>query len=424
MNEELNKNNMGLFDIAAVVLFITLLIRLRDNYLEKRKSSRAKDRSKLSPGERVKENFVQNPVTVGIFVAFLACLVYPIFFSGSSGPSIDARSMITLDVRSGMQAPNIVDIISTDSRKEYLLALVDIGASDSPTAKLEETCHSIIKSAALATPGLKGVIFGTIQGPKFYGEPHLAVDRAILGGLKAYGTSMQIHAIHGFGELSFEYHIREAAQSCFAEHSSCVSTLEGEPAPHARINDIVRAELLKVQARSCPPCGVEKGQSKSDGVDSSSEALKMVENEQESEKQQDVEIPRTQVKYERSPSSSSGGLSWVKMIFLSLTRILGFIYPLHETREALVSNNGKTLGAWRAYWFLYATIHFLEDLLFKDLEILMPVYVVAKIVFIGSLIYPGPDNALEVYSLMVSTAHNSPVGKYLSSHGTSDDASR
>ena len=74
-----------------------------------------------------------------------------------------------------------------------------------------------------------------------------------------------------------------------------------------------------------------------------------------------------------------------------------------------LKNKENRTGEWRAYWTIYAMVHFAEDVLFIRLVYLMPFYILGKIAFLAWCCSSGPENSRLAYNHFVGFV-NDKVG--------------
>jgi hypothetical protein len=368
--------------------------------------------------------------TVVLLVALLACLLLPALLSGGSGGASgsagagglgDAPSSpgsvlwLSLDTLAAASSAGSVLAAAADP-VDYVVGLINAGSIMRGEADWDQLSSAFIASLA-RNKDLRGAALATYGG-SLYSNAHAALDAAVDQAQDR--VPFHLHSVHGFGASSARELVQSATQACLAgsrQGKACPRVLEtkGEHAVNAHIMaqlrqaraacsrtvaDISAADVEQPkQATRLPGKGQQQQQQ---------QQQLMQEHAQEREQQRrqgqaqalaeadEVDLPRVR----SSVSESFRGPSLLKLFFVWLTRLFGFVLPFHRTYESLLHREHK-MGEWRAYWTVYAMIHFLEDSLFIGLVYLMPIYLAAKVMLIGWCTNEL-ENSLRLYNGLVA----------------------
>lgn len=361
-----------------------------------------------------------------VFAAVIVALIAPAFFGqsasesgsvsedrfGNLGPNaildgiksdyllpVSLDRVLLLDAGSNEDWDEVPRLLRRDSSKEFVLGIVDMANTKSvqDAEALASTIHDGIASIGDIIGKDKILIATDANGDVYNGfdtvlDEYLGVDRTL----------------HALGDGKHTDEVQTAAAKCFTDAVQCARVIDGATGKENSLNAKVRRAMLSLYLEAKSRCGLgaskkHLGSSTSEDISASVKVAPPLKVKKEiAEDPEDYED-----EYETAPVEGPG---FVKLFFLWLTRVLGFIYPLAQTRQALISRR-EELGAWRAYWTLFAAIHTIEDLLFVNLVYLMPVYMIVKMGFLGWCVIPEPDNALLVYNMIIELIRPTPKPK-------------
>ncbi|GBG27446.1 Receptor expression-enhancing protein 6 [Hondaea fermentalgiana] len=306
---------------------------------------------------------------------------------------VDLESVLVIDASSPEEWSQAPGILRRDSGKTYVLGVADM--SEIFTLEQADSLAKTIQEGFGATSRVLGrgkVMVATIANGELYDGQNTILDESL-------GVDHTLHALGARSSNGAADIVQTAAARCFADGFKCARIVDSSTGLTDATNVKVRQAMLSLymDAKSrCSLCDVaSKVKRQVDGGAAISQKNKVRTEDQEDDDED---------RYTEGPS-------YLKLFILWATRVLGFIYPLAQTRSALLAKkkDSHEIGAWRAYWTIYAALHMLEDILFIRLVYLMPVYIIAKLCFLGWCVFPDPDNALLAYNLFVETV--SPSAK-------------
>jgi len=101
------------------------------------------------------------------------------------------------------------------------------------------------------------------------------------------------------------------------------------------------------------------------------------------------------------------GLLWVVGFFLwgftgeIIGAVAGYAYPLFASFKALEDNQLEEVSDWLVYWVSFAVFSLMENLLYRMLSII-PLYHIARLIFIVWLFLPGVFGAQYIFAWLVA----------------------
>mmetsp|Transcript_19190 Transcript_19190/g.35508 ORF Transcript_19190/g.35508 Transcript_19190/m.35508 type:complete len:431 (-) Transcript_19190:29-1321(-) len=419
---------MGLLDLASLGLFVLLLWRLREQYVTSQQMSpkvarvpgenvRA-DRSRSEPAVLKSAEQAQEPLeamleqirtqsqgTVAIFVLLLLCLLGSVFLGQGHGnpmpgaPVDFETRVLWVELKSAEDVDRTVAELAP--HHDFCVGLLDMQSRPEGEVSVTRIARSFVKAIAL-NKALRGAALLTFNNEGMYSAQHAELDTIV--DQYEHSVPFELKSMHGFGTEKEEQKLRLSLAKCFGDPSNCPRVVEGGSVPSdILVNKHIQTNIQQHVAKTefhcqCPEpvCAELPSQGASSAVAGATQlaAGKTSSKEAPQAEQEQVEtVP--------SPASTS----WFKLFIIWLTRLFGFVYPFHQTYVSLRDQEERA-GEWRAYWTLYAMLHFFEDLIFVRLIYLLPVYIAAKVLFIGWCIFPDIKNSLDIYNTFVHTVNS------------------
>mmetsp|Transcript_3303 Transcript_3303/g.4777 ORF Transcript_3303/g.4777 Transcript_3303/m.4777 type:complete len:387 (+) Transcript_3303:1424-2584(+) len=383
-----------MINLIAGVVFVALLARLYMVHMGRSNGGGAKGQGANSKEPQKPIGIAEEPprdqVSALLFWVLLACIVLPILFPGwtAKDATTAAKTLTVYIERDGVR--DIAKQLANAPDIEFVVGLVDLSDelnADTTLIDLKETCKTFLKRVQRAQLGVNKVVIGSFRNQRHYSALNAAIDIALVE-FSPDGTRLQVHAVHGFGDFSPEANVQGAAERCLMDETKCFHVLEGAVAPDFRPNDVIRSVILNISEEIGRVKPAEKTAKKTKSI--IPEPVSIEQEEPREFAQEQVATPSVE------------GPSVIKRLFLLFTKILGFVYPLHETVFCLAHKEGNA-SEWTAYWLIFAFMCFVEESLLVHLVLLMPLYLIGKVLFIVWCIWPDAANSMYAVSRVKRT---------------------
>jgi len=378
-----------LLDLLAFGLFLGLLARLRAAFLS-RKVFAEGEGGKITkdPNGRISRQ-ATDPVTVGVFLALLVSLLLPEF----APQGVDAEIEV-VDALSDTQLKNWVVRSASGEIQSDSLLLFDLDKSPKGFWELTNEVEAVLaKVLPYFDWERRRLLIGTYSYSELYfNERHAAVELVVRRRKANIENLDTVHAVSD-GEGTSLQDLVHMAEACLDYDIKTVVMASCGLSEHARQT---RRALINLANALLSNDTERTGALEEANVDSWKSS---------------VVIEELKLKQEPTmENESSPGMGWnfLSMIGIFATRIVGFLFPFHQTRKELMIRNKKRetsiIPSWISYWIFFSFLSLIEDALFRHLVLILPLYLLGKLLFIGFCISP-PSNARKVYIQLMGPIH-------------------